>query len=243
MLKTLAVMRRELITYFSSPLAYLVLTAFLFAQGLTFYFVIAFIPDPVTQLQAFFGGTFLFWIILLFVVPVITMRLIAEERRSGTLEVLLTAPLTETHIIGGKFLAALIFYIVLWLPTGCYPLILSRHTELDPGPVLAGYFGILLVGFLLLSIGTFASTLTSNQLIAAIVAFAALFVVLMAPFAEHLVTSGSLLKAPLAYMNLSSHMEDFAMGIIDTRHVVYELSVGLAFLFFAVRSLEMKKGR
>lgn len=247
MVKTLAILRRELIAYFSSPLAYLVLTGFLLLQGGIFYLVLAFLNNPMGQImapmEAFFGGTIFFWLFLLFVVPVITMRLIAEERNTGSIEVLMTSPVTEGQVITGKFMAALVFYAALWLPTGLYVVILRRHLDIDLGPVLAGYLGVLLVGFLFLGVGTFASTLTSNHLIAAILAFVGLVALFAIPLVEQLLVSDSLFKAALGHMDLWSHMEDYAMGIVDTRHVVYELSVGLLFLFLATRSLELKKGR
>ena len=131
----------------------------------------------------------------------------------------------------------------LWLPTSVYVVILQRYGEVDMGPVLSGYLGVLLIGFLFLGVGTFASTLTANQLIAAIIAFVGLIALFTVPLVERLLTSGSFLKDALAHMDLWTHMEDFAMGVVDTRHVVYELSVGLFFLFLAVRSIELSKGR
>lgn len=245
--KTLAILRRELIAYFSSPLAYMVITGFLLLQGLIFYLVLAFLNNPGAQtmapMQAFFGGTIFFWLFLLFVVPVITMRLIAEERKTGSIEILLTSPVTEGQIITGKFLASLIFYAALWLPTGLYVVILHRHSDIDLGPILAGYLGVLMIGFLFLGVGTFASTLTSNHLIAAILAFVGLVALFAVPLVEQLLVSDSLIKAALGHMDLWSHMEDYAMGIVDTRHLVYELSVGILFLFLATRTLELKKGR
>ncbi|MBD3854062.1 MAG: ABC transporter permease subunit, partial [Acidobacteria bacterium] len=117
MRKTWAIVRRELIAYFSSPLAYVVLAAFLLMQGYIFYLLVSFLNNPqtpaMTPLRLFFGGTIFFWLFLLFVVPVITMRLIAEERRSGTIEVLLTSPVTEAQVVVGKFAAAMLFYIAL----------------------------------------------------------------------------------------------------------------------------------
>jgi len=247
MRKVLAIVRRELIAYFSSPLAYMVLTAFLLMQGYIFYLIVSFLNQPGTQamtpLRLFFGGTIFFWLFLLFVVPVITMRLIAEERRSGTIEPLLTAPLTEGQVIAGKFLAALGFYVMLWLPTFVYVLILKSHSSIDLGPVAAGYLGIFLLGILFLGVGTFASTLTDNQLIAAILAFAAMVALFSVGLLEQLVVSSSFFKSALSYMNLWTQMDDFAKGIVDTRHVVYQLSVGLLFLYLATRSLELKKGR
>lgn len=247
MVKTLAILRRELIAYFSSPLAYMVITGFLLLQGGIFYLVLAFLNNPSGQalapMQAFFGGTIFFWLFLLFVVPVITMRLVAEERRTGTLEILLTSPVTEAEVIAGKFAAALVFYATLWLPTGLYVVILRQYSAIDLGPILAGYLGVFLIGWLFLGVGTFASTLTSNHLIAAILAFVGLVALFTVPLVEQLLVSDTWLKAALGYMDLWSHMEDFAMGIVDTRHVVYEITLGLLFLFFAARTLEAKKGR
>jgi len=246
MRKTWAIVRRELISYFSSPLAYIVMTAFLLMQGYIFYLIVSFLNNPqtpaMTPLRLFFGGTIFFWLFLLFVVPVITMRLLAEERRSGTIEVLLTSPVSEAQVVVGKFTAALIFYVTLWLPTILYVVVLKRNSEIDLGPVVAGYIGVLLLGFLFLSVGTLASTLSSNQLIAAIIAFAAMVGLFSIGLVEQLLT-GSFFKAVLAHMNLWTQMDDFAKGIVDTRHVVYQLSVGVLFLFLATKSLEVKKWR
>ncbi len=246
MRKTWAIIRRELIAYFSSPLAYIVMTAFLLMQGYIFYLIVSFLNNPqtpaMTPLRLFFGGTIFFWLFLLFVVPVITMRLIAEERRSGTIEVLLTSPVNETQVVAGKFTAALIFYAALWLPTILYVVVLKRNSEIDLGPVAAGYIGVLLLGFLFLSVGTLASTLSSNQLIAAIIAFAAMVGLFSIGLVEQLMPA-SFFKASMAHMNLWTQMDDFAKGIVDSRHVIYQLSVGLLFLFLATKSLEVKKWR
>ena len=158
MRKLLALVQRELLAYFSSPLAYVVLTAFLFINGYVFYLIVAFLNDPRTQamapLKLIFGGTIFFWLFLLFVVPVITMRLLAEERRTGTLEVLLTSPVSEGQVVVGKFIAAFVFYLFLWLPTLVYvcdpreP----RQDRLRPG-LGAATSGIALLGVLFLSVG------------------------------------------------------------------------------------------
>jgi ABC-2 type transport system permease protein len=247
MRKTWAIIRRELIAYFSSPLAYIVMTAFLLMQGYIFYLIVSFLNNPqtpaMTPLRLFFGGTIFFWLFLLFVVPVITMRLIAEERRSGTIEVLLTSPVTEAQVVVGKFLAAMAFYLALWLPTVLYVVILARHSKIDLGPVAAGYLGVVLLGFMFLAVGTLASTLSTNQLIAAIIAFAAMVLLFSIGLVEQLMTSSSVLRDALAHMNLWTQMDDFAKGIVDTRHVVYQLSMGVLFLFLAAKSLEVKKWR
>ena len=247
MRKVLAILRRELIAYFSSPLAYIVMTAFLLLQGYIFYLIVSYLNRPqtmaMTPLRLFFGGTIFFWLFLLFVVPVITMRLVAEERRAGTIETLLTAPVTEGQVITGKFLSALAFYVILWLPTILYVVILRQHSAIDLGPVLAGYLGVLLLGFLFLGVGTFTSTLTNNQLIAAILAFAAMVLLFSVGLVQQLLVSSSALKSALEYANLWTQMDDFAKGIVDSRHIVYTLSVGTFFLYLATKSLEVKKWR
>ena len=243
----LATFLRELRAYFFSPVAYVVLTLLLLVNGFVFWLIISFLSDPRAQqvgapLELFFGQTLFFWLVLLFVGPVLTMRLISEERRSGTIEVLMTAPITEGQVILGKFLAALCFYVFLWLPTLVYALVVAYHAEVDWGPVASGYLGIFGVGSLFLSVGTFASTLSRNQLIAAILTFALLIPLFAFGLVEQLVTSDAL-KEALRYVNLWSHMEDFSKGIVDTRRLAYYLSATVFFLFLAARGLEARKWR
>jgi len=244
--KTLALMRRELVAYFSSPLAYVVLTAFTFINGYVFSMIVSYLNDPrsapMAAFKLLFGGTIFFWLLLLFVLPVITMRLLAEERRSGTLEVLLTAPVTEFQVVLGKFLGSFLFYLFLWAPTLVYVVILSRHSRLDWGPVAAGYLGVVLLGAMFLSMGLLTSALVRNQIVAAVFAFALLVVVFSFGLVEGLVTD-PVLKAVLSHMNLWDHMDDFSRGLVDTRRVVYQLSVTGLFLFLATKALEAGKGR
>jgi ABC-2 type transport system permease protein len=246
MRKTVALIERELLAYFSSPLAYVILTAFLFVNGYVFWLIVSYLNDPRTQPMAafklLFGGTIFFWLMLLFVLPVITMRLLAEERRTGTLEVLLTSPVSDGQVVISKFLAALVFYLFLWLPTVVYIVILSKYSRVDIGPVLSGYLGIALLGVLFLSIGVLTSALTRNQIIAAVFAFAVLLVVFSLGLVQNIVTT-PWLKDALGYMNLWDHMDDFSKGIVDTRHVVYQLSLAGFFLFLATKALEASRGR
>jgi ABC-2 type transport system permease protein len=247
MTKVLAIIKREIIAYFSSPLAYIVLTAFLFMQGYVFYIIISYLNDPrarvMEPLRLVFGGTIFFWLFLLFIASIITMRLVAEELRSGTIETLLTSPVTELQVVAGKFLAAVIFYTVLWLPLLIYVLLLSRYTAVDLRVVAAFYLGVILLGGMLIAVGLFASTLSRNQIIAAVIAFALFFVFFSAGLAEQLLVSSSRARAVLAHMNLWTQMDDYARGIVDTRHVVFTISVALLFLFLASKSLEARKWR
>ncbi len=155
---------------------------------------------------------------------------------------LLTSPVSETQVVIAKFLAALAFYLFLWLPTLAYVVMLGSYSKIEVGPVVAGYLGIALLGVLFLAIGTLTSALVKNQIVAAIFAFALLIVVFSLGLVENLV-SGGILKDALGYMNLWEHMDDFSKGIVDTRHVVYLISGAGFFLFLATRALEASKGR
>jgi ABC-2 type transport system permease protein len=242
----LATIGRELRAYFFSPLAYVVLTCFLVVHGITFSALLGFLTDPRAPagppMQYFFGATFLFWLAMVFVGAALSMRLIAEERRSGTIEVLMTSPISEAQVVTGKFLAALAFYLFLWLPTLGYVGVIAYYSEVDWGPIASSYVGVLGIGALFLAVGIFASALTKNQLIAAILGFAMLFVLILLGLLESLV-NGEAAKAALGHINLLQHMDDFAKGIVDTRPLVYYLSGTLFFLFLTTRALEAKKWR
>lgn len=243
----LATTGRELRAYFFSPLGWVVATGFLFFQGLSFQTILDFLNNPqapamMTPLDFFFGGTLFYWLALLFVAPVLTMRLLSEERRSGTLEMLLTAPVTEGQVVVGKFLGAFTFYAFLWMPTLIYALLLSRHLELDWGPVAASYLGTLGVGGLFLSVGLFTSALTRNQVVAAVLSFAGLFLLFLPAFLELLVNDPTL-RTVVDYTNLYQHMDELSKGIVDTRRLVYYASGSAFFLFLTSRALEANKGR
>jgi len=237
---------RELRAYFFSPLAYGVLAAFLFINGITFATLIGYLNDAPSAVGApmeyFFGGTILFWLALAFVGPILPMRLLSEERRSGSLEILMTAPVTETQVVLGKYLAALAFYLVLWTPTVIYAVIVAFYSKLDWGPVAASYLGVLGIGALFLSVGLFASGISRNQIVAALVGFALVFALFILGLLEFLVNDPSY-RQVLSYLNLIQHMEDFSKGIVDTRRLVYYLSGTAFFLFLTSRALATNKWR
>jgi ABC-2 type transport system permease protein len=243
----LATVGRELRGYFLSPLGWVVAALFLFYQGVSFQIILDYLSDPraPASMQPFaflFGGTLFFWLLLLFIAAVLTMRLIAEERRTGTLEMLLTAPITEGQVVAGKFLAAFLFYLFLWAPTLLYPVLVSRQVKVDWGPIAAGYVGAAGIGALLLAVGVFASSLARNQVVAAILSFTFCFVFFVPAFLESLVNDPKLRDA-LQYVNLYQHMDDFGRGIVDSRHLVYYVSATVLFLFLASRALEAAKGK
>ena len=248
MINVVPIARRELLTYFYSPLAYVILTLFLLVQGYSFWVFVQFLSQPNAPhgavMQFFFGGTFLYWMFLIFVVSTITMRLIAEERRSGTIETLMTCPVTEVEVVIGKYVGSLLFYAFLWLPTVAYVLVLRAYTPgqgPELGPVLSGYLGTLLVGATFTAAGLFASSLTRNQIVAAVLAFVFLALLLLLGVLEIFVQDPAW-RDRLSYLNLFSHMEDFGKGIVDSRHVVFHLSLVVFFLFAAVRVLQTKRG-
>lgn len=241
----LATYLRELKAFFYSPLGWVVAAMVLLVNGFVFWLLLAFLTDPrssgtLAPLQLFFGGTFLFWLVLLFVAPVLTMKLIAEERRQGTIEMLMTAPITEGQVVLGKYLASLTFYCFIWAPTIVYALILDRYSEVDWGPVASGYLGVFLLGALFLAIGAFASALARSQIVAAVIAFAMLVGLFALALVENLVQTPWLSEA-LSYTNLWLHMDELSRGIVDSRRLVFLLSGTVLFLFLASRVLESRK--
>lgn len=241
-----ATLVRELRAYFLSPLAYVVLFFFLLVNGFVFTLVLSLLNDPMQPagqpLDIFFTSLFL-WIFLLFMTPALTMRLLAEERSSGSIEVLMTAPVTEGQVVVGKYLGALLFYAFLWVPTVVYAVLVHVHTPIDWSTVAAGYLGILGIGALMLALGVFASSLTDNPLIAAILAFALNIPLVFGPLLLGDLVSASWLQDALAYVNLYEHQVDFSQGIVDTRRCVYYLSTIVFFLFLSARTLEGNKWR
>jgi ABC-2 type transport system permease protein len=242
----LATFLRELRAYFFSPLAYVVLFFFLAINGIAFWFLISLLNDPRAPagppMAYFLGGTFLFWIVVLLVAPALTMRLISEELRSGSVEVLMTAPITEGQVVVGKFLAALAFFAFLWLPTLAYAGIIEAYGEVDWGPVASGYLGLFCIGALFLAVGLFASALTRSQLVAVIITVALLLTLFMTGFLGELFR-GDAAREAFGYLNLANHMDELARGIVDTRRLVYYLSTTVFFLFLAARALEDRKWR
>ncbi len=242
MRKLFAIVGREWRAYFFSPLAYVILTAYMFLNGLIFSRIVAFLSTPGAPRERFlplmFTNTY-FWIFTLFIVPILTMRLLAEERRSGTLEVLLTSPVSEATVVVGKFLGALGFFLVLWVPSLIFILYLRSQTAVDLGAVASGYLGITLIGAYFLAIGTFASTVTKNQILAAILAFAMLIPIFSVGLFESGADPGR--QSLIGYLNVWDHMDEFARGVVDTRRLVYYLSAMVFFLFLASVTLAAKK--
>jgi len=243
----LAIAGRELRAYFFSPLAYVILTFFLLVNGGVFLLIVSYLNDPraggsTAPFELVLGGTIFFWLILLPVTPILTMRLLSEERRSGTIEMLMTAPVSEAQVVVAKYLAALGFYVFLWLPTLAYVAIVAYHSEVDWGPIASGYLGVLGIGAVFLAVGLFGSSFTKNQVVAAMAGFAMVIFLFAVAFLDNLITNEAV-KQAVSYMSLLDHMDEFGKGIVDSRRLVYYLSTVVLFLFLTSRALEAKKWR
>ncbi len=237
---------RELQSYFFQPLAWVVLTALLLLNGWNFWLVLEFFNQagvPAEELLRFFFAGLLFWLPLLVSLPVIAMRLVAEERQTGTLEPLLTAPVTEAQVAVGKYFGALAFFAVLWSPLVVYAALLARLGSIDWRSAAGGFLGLLLVGGYLLAVAVCASALTRNQIVAAIVGFVAVMALFLTPFLAGSVVRGEGLRHLASYLDLFQTMDDFPRGIIDSRRILYPVTGTVLFLFLAARLVEASKGK
>lgn len=232
MSRTLTIFGKELKGFFFSPIAYIVITIFLLLSG-WFFFSTFFIYNQ-AELRNFFNQL---PIIFAFVVPALTMRQFAEELNTGSYELLATLPVTGRGIVLGKFLAALAFIAIMLLPTIAYALSAALLGDLDWGPVFGGYCGALLLAGAYAAIGLFASSLTKNQIIAFIVGAAICFGLTI--FDRMLFFVPESILAVFAYLSSTSHFQNIARGIVDTRDLVYFLS--LIFLSLYVTTFVLKE--
>jgi ABC-2 type transport system permease protein len=239
-----AVFRREMLSLWVTPLAWVLLGVFLLLQGGIFYSILAHFASfaelsvDAGPLGAYFGQSSIFLLMtLLLVCPALSMRTLAEERRSGTIETLMTAPVGSAGVVLGKYAAALLTYVLIWLPTLLYVVILRKTGTVDWLVVLSSYLGLFLVGAQYLSIGVFASALSKSQFVALLVTVLIQFGLFVLGIGEYIFDPG-LLRDLCAYVSLSGHMEDFSKGIVDTRRVLYDLSLALFCLFLTVRVVD-----
>lgn len=250
-----AVFKKEMRLYFTSPVAYVVFTFFLLIVGYFFYSIFAFYN--LTSMQAAMNPAFardlnitdaimrpLFsntGIILLFFMPMLTMRLFAEEKRSGTIELLLTFPVRDGEVLLGKFAAATVLFLMLLGLTALYPAIVGYFTRVEWGPLLSGYLGLLLLGSSFLAVGVLVSSLTENQIVASFATFAILLGFWVIGWSGDLV--GGNWRAVFQYLSILEHLDSFGRGVIDTKDVLYYLSVIALSLFLTLRALESKRWR
>ena len=238
MRNALAIGGKEVRTYFSSPMAYVVAAIFLAATG--FFFVQDLAVLQLARLQGFFGpASFL----LLLLCPLLTMRLLAEEQKLGSLELLLTAPVRDEEVVVGKYIGALAMVGAMLALTLYFPLVLFLFGDPDPGPVLTGYLGIFLLGACFAAVGLFASSMTSNQIVAAVIALGFSLLFWLAGTAGSMVQEVPGARDLLQYLTLSTHYGELVRGVVDVRALVYLLSFVIAALFLTVRSIETKRWR
>ncbi len=250
MTKFFTLLAREIRSYFYSPIAYIVLVFFLLISGVDFYFQISYMnqrPVPYSVEEAFFNSVF-FWFAFVLVFPLITMRLFSEEFKLGTIEPLMTAPVRDWQVVLAKYCGALFFYVVLWLPTGLYFLIFQLITHQpaasSTGAYCGGYLMLLLLGMFYLSIGCFASVLTKNQIVAAIISFAAITLHFFSGLiAFVLIDISSATRQLLGYFSAIEQMGALSRGQIDTRPMVLYLSLTLLMLFFTYQAFQTRKWR
>jgi ABC-2 type transport system permease protein len=190
----------------------------------------------------------MFWLPSLFVIPAITMRLLAEEKRAGTLEMLMTAPVTDFEVVFAKYLGAVVLYTLMWGLTSLFVLILHHFSggqaALDLGPIASGYVGVFVISQFFIAIGVLASSLTKSQVTAALMAFAVLFLILivLGMWMTHLFPGGAM-ERWTRFLSASEHMDDFQRGIVDARPLVLYISGTALALFLTTRVVESRKWR
>jgi ABC-2 type transport system permease protein len=253
--KVWAIFKKELRIYFTTPLAYAILFVFLLVTG--FFFYVYFSGFAMVSMQAAMNPqlgrdvnitewvmrplftSFISIILFLSLVPMITMRLFAEERRSGTIELLLTYPVRDGAVLAAKFLAALALYGAMLLLTLLYPAMLRYFTPLEWGPLLTMYLGLLLMGATFLSIGLFFSAVTENQIVASLATFAMLLLLWSIGFAAESV--GGVTGKILQHLSVVERFDSFSKGLLDTKDVIYFVNVTLLALFLTLRALEARR--
>jgi ABC-2 type transport system permease protein len=248
----IAIAHKELRSYFSSPLAYFIIAFFAWPFGGFFYLYVTEFVRQSLQMAAYGGNMNVNQqvirgvlqnasVIILFLMPMISMRTYSEEKRSGTIELLLTSPVTDLQIILGKFFGAMGLYLAILLVTAVYVGMLFVIGNPEWRPLIAGYLGLLLMGGAFLSLGLLISSMTDNQIVAGVISFAVFLMLwIVGWFAE---SAGSTTGDVLRYLSITTHLEDFSKGIIDTSHVIYYLSLITFGLFLTAKSVDSQRWR
>jgi ABC-2 type transport system permease protein len=239
-----AIFRREMLSLWVTPLAWVLLGVFLILQGGIFYSIIAhfatFTDLSVDEgpLGAYFGQNSVFLLMsLLLVCPALSMRLFAEERRSGTIEALMTAPVGSAGVVLGKYAAALLTYVLIWVPTVLYVVILRKTGSVDWLVMLSSYLGLFLIGAQYLAIGVLSSALSKSQFVALLITVLIQFGLFVLGIGEYIFDPG-VFHDLCAYVSLAGHMEDFSKGIVDTRRLLYDGTLAIFCLFLTVRVVD-----
>ncbi|HEY32368.1 MAG TPA: ABC transporter permease subunit [Dehalococcoidia bacterium] len=237
MKNTMLIALKEFKSYLTSPMAYVIACVFLVLYGSLFIWYLEDTQYSDTSINGYLD----IWgnLVLMLFAAVLAMRLIAEEKKLGTWELLLTAPLRDTEVVLGKFLGSLGMLVSMLALTLYFPLLLRVFGIPDGGPILTGYLGLFLLGATSLAIGLFASSVTSNQIVAAVVAGGMLAILYFIGIAGDAI--GGAAGNILSYISLYSHFSAFVTGIIDTRAIIYFLSITALFLFLTIRSIETSR--
>jgi ABC-2 type transport system permease protein len=233
---TLAIAERELKSFFVSTVAWIIAAAFLAISG--FLFSVILLNSNEASLRFLISNLS---VVFLFIAPFLTMRLLAEENRLGTIELLLTNPVRDIEVVVGKFLGVMGFILVMLALTLYFPLLLFIFGVPDPGPMITGYLGVLLQAAAFAAIGLATSSTTENQIVAAILAFA---INLILWLSESISTFlGKPFSDVAKYLSITSHMQDFSRGVIDSSHIIFFLTVVAGALFLTYLSLQSRRWR
>src|SRR5450432_620304 len=236
MTRSITIARRELASYFHSPIAYVAMFAFLLAPGGLFWE--DFQPGHPAAMRTIFE--WMVWLLVI-IVPLLCMGLLAQEWASGTIETMMTAPIGETDVVLGKFFGSLGFFIVLLIPTLLYVVMLRVYGHPEAGPILSGYLGIFLVGALFIAVGLFCSSLTRSQVVAAVATAAILFLITIVPWWAGSKAALNDFWRNLTNQGVFAHYTDFSKGIVDTGNLVFFIAVTTVFLFLTVKVLESRR--
>lgn len=253
-MNTLTIFRKEFVSYFRSPIAYAVMAFFALISGYFFYVAVVFFMQASIQssmagqnqpmnvnesvIRPLFSNIS---VIGLFVIPMITMRLFAEEKRTGTIELLITSPITDLEIILGKWLAAFALYAAMLAVSLLSMITLFMYGKPDWRPILVGYLGLLLQGGCLLAIGTFISSCTKNQIVAGVAGFSVCLLLWVLDWVSSF--QDSVAAKVVAYLSVLQHYDSFSKGILDSKDIIYYLSAIFIGLFLTSRSLESLRWR
>lgn len=239
----LTLWKRELSALFLSPIAYVMLMFFLLVTGCGFYWLV---KENLELNRSVQGLMVVIWASMLIVIPILTMRAFSEERKSGTFETLMTAPVHDSTVVLSKFFGVLTFFILMCLPTLLYLWIvrwLAPETAqiLDPGALLGGYLAVALIGSSFIALGILASALTANQIIAAIITFSIMCVLFFGGLFEPHLSKSPLVREIGGYLSSALHLMESARGVFDSRPLVFYFSLTVLFLFATVRSVGARR--
>lgn len=235
--------RRELAAFFLSPIAYVMLMFFLLVTGCSFYWLVR---EHLEVMRTMQGLMVVIWACMLIVLPILTMRAFAEERKSGTFETLMTAPVRTSSVVLAKFAGALLFFLLMCLPTLLYLLaiqLLSPQTVhlLDAGAIASGYLTVALIASAFIAMGLFASSLTSNQIIAAIATFSIMSILFFGGLFEPQLSRNPAVREIGGYLSSALHLMESARGVFDSRPLMLYLSLTAFFLFATVKTASTRR--